>query len=246
MTPIDENHHSSNIKLELDLGIVSSRDPTNAFLPDLHARTTTIYSAWYTRTCPVCQSKFREGDVVRLCPGVNGKSCGQAYHDDMQYDLQCWKEYFHAQNVCKKPSKDRFTGEDIPGCDFVWNGHFPDSLHKGSQEKTAQRRNERLARQFLDGLETVWKPFGERTIIQVRKGGETVGHNCPWCRFNIRAGDHIVKCPCDKCNTYFHNDIYRHLECWNEWNGSKGLSFCPTSGAKIPMEKLRRAWNETM
>src|SRR4030095_3992419 len=69
-------------KVEIDLGIASSRDPENAFLPDLYARTPTIYSPWYTRACPVCQDKFRAGDRVRLCPGANGKRCGRAYHDD--------------------------------------------------------------------------------------------------------------------------------------------------------------------
>jgi hypothetical protein len=33
------------------------------------------------------------------------------------------------------------------------------------------------------------------------------------------------------------------MECWNEWNGSQGQFFCPTSGVKIPIEKIRRANN---
>ena len=58
-------------------GFAAARDPLNADLPPLAARVTTIYSPWYTRTCPECCHKFREADRVRRCP-----SCGQVYHDD--------------------------------------------------------------------------------------------------------------------------------------------------------------------
>ena len=173
-----ETYH--RCRAEIDLGIASSRDPVNAFLPDLHPRTTTIYSPWYTRTCPVCGHKFREGDRVRLCPGVEGKPCGQAYHDDAHYDLRCWPERFKGGQVCKKGGYDRFAGRDVAGCSFTWSG-------------------------------------------------EPADHD----------GAHVVKCPCGRCETYFHDDIYRRLECWNQWNGSQGLFYCPTTGARIPPEKLR-------
>jgi hypothetical protein len=47
----------------------------------------------------------------------------------------------------------------------------------------------------------------------------------------------VVRCPCGQCDTYFHDDVFRHLTCWDEWNGSRGHDYCPTTGAKI--EKKR-------
>jgi hypothetical protein len=28
-------------------------------------------------------------------------------------------------------------------------------------------------------------------------------------------------------------DIYRHLTCWNEWNGARGHDYCPTTCTPI-------------
>ena len=228
----------------MDLGVASSRDPVNAFLPDLHPRTTTIYSPWYTRTCLVCGQKFREGDRVRLCPGVEGKPCGQPYHDDSRYDLHCWRERFKSGQVCKKSGFDRFADRHVEGCRFTWSGDLSESGQSTEQTKPESERRGLLIRQFEGGLKSVWHAFGEREVLLAKPGDSFIGHNCPWCRFQIRAGDHIVKCPCGKCETYFHDDIYRHLECWNAWNGSKGLSFCPTTGARIPQEKFANAMDE--
>ncbi len=230
-------------KAEIDLGMASSRDPVNAFLPDLYARTTTIYSPWYTRTCPVCRHKFREGDRVRLCPGHQGKPCSQAYHDDSQYNLHCWHTHFTDGNVCKASGYDRFAERHIEGCRFTWSGEFPDQGQTGAQAAPPSR-NPILVRQFEAGLESVWQAFGEHDVILAQPGDFFIGHNCPWCRFQVRAGDHVVKCPCGRCETYFHDDIYRHLECWNEWNGSQGLFFCPTTGSRIPPENLRNTRND--
>jgi hypothetical protein len=222
---------------EFDRGIASSRDPTNAFLPDLDARTTTIYSTWFATTCPVCHHKFRVGDRVRLCPGADGRACGKAYHDDSQYGLHCWQERFGNGSVCTPPHKDRMTGRAVVGCAFVWDGTLPNESHVTD---VARSRNVVVSRQFENGLKSVWGAFGGYQVRAATEEDAFVGHNCPWCRFKIRVGDHVVKCPCGECNTYFHNDIYRHLECWNEWNGTKGLFFCPTTGSRIPREKLVR------
>ena len=76
------------------------------------------------------------------------------------------------------------------------------------------------------------RQLGE-TTLEVKQGDPIVGRKCPWCRFMIRAGDRVVKCPCGKCSAYFHNDIFRHLTCWNDWNDSKGNDYCPITGARI-------------
>lgn len=60
-----------------------------------------------------------------------------------------------------------------------------------------------------------------------------IGHKCPWCRFHIRIGDCVVQCPCGNCNTWFHDDLYRHLTCWNAWHGPQGNKYCPVTGAQI-------------
>jgi hypothetical protein len=157
-------------RAEIDLGIASSRDPVNAFLPDLHPRTTTIYSPWYTRTCPACGHKFREGDRVRLCPGVEGKPCGQAYHDDGHYDLRCWPEHFKGGQVCKKGGFDRFAGRDVAGCSFTWSGTPVDHDGSTGQADSASQRNDVLIRHFERGLMSVWRAFGERDVLLAKPG----------------------------------------------------------------------------
>jgi hypothetical protein len=214
---------------EIKAGIAASRDPTNAGLPDPTTRkTTTIYSHWYTRTCPECKHKFREGDRVRLCP-----QCEQAYHDDDQYHLYCWQKHFANDSVCRKERYDPIAEVKRKGCDYRWSGTFPDESEDVGEEALPARRVAEVTGQFLHGLENVWSPFGEEAVFEVEAGSPIVGHNCPWCRFQIRAGDRVVKCPCGKCDTYFHDDIFRHLTCWDDWNGSRGNDYCPTTGARI-------------
>lgn len=216
------------IRAELDFGIAASGDPLNSGLPDLALRTTTVYSPWYTRTCPECKHKFREGDQVRLCP-----RCKQAYHDDNQYNLNCWQAHFENGRVCKVSRYDPIAEVHQDGCDFHFFGKFADIEESCTREQPQSRRIKKISRQFMNGLKTVWQPLGEHAVQVVEPGDAIVGQKCPWCRFQIRAGDHVVKCPCGKCNTYFHNDIYRNLTCWNDWNGTQGMNYCPTTGTKI-------------
>lgn len=218
----------ARIRVEIDAGISESRDPQNAGLPDLYRRTTTMYSPWYTRACPECKHNFREGDRVLLCP-----RCGQAYHDDDRYNLHCWQEHFADGKVCKKDRYDHIAERQLKGCDYVWSGKLPEEEKAGGDETQPTRRIARVTSQFLQGLERLWKPFGEETVKEIEEGSPIVGHKCPWCRFQIRAGDRVVKCPCGDCETYFHDDIFRHLTCWDDWNGSQGNNYCPTTGARI-------------
>jgi hypothetical protein len=230
-TPTSKPPASFRVKLaqQLQAGNHDSKDPKNAGIPALAARTTTIYSPWCIRTCSHCGLDFREGDRVRLCP-----KCRRAYHDDPQLHLRCWPHHFRDGRVCRPPRRDpqtRRPDPNDPGCPYTWDGHLPDAA-----EPVAERpadRPEGIIRAFLAGLEGSWTAFGDAEVILVQPDDHLVGLKCPWCRYLIRAGDRVVKCPCGRCDTYFHEDVYHRLTCWSEWNGAQGHDFCPTTLAKI-------------
>jgi hypothetical protein len=226
-----EPQFKARLREEMEAGMSASRDPANAGQPDLSVRVTTIYSPWYTRTCPVCKNKFRDDDSVRLCP-----LCEQAYHDDDSYHLHCWQERFQIQGVCKVSRYDQILEVEEQGCNYRWSGTFPQKALTRRAGQEPQRRVALVTAHFLQGLEAIWKPYGEESVFEVAESSPIIGHHCPWCRFQVRAGDRVVKCPCGKCSTYFHNDVFRHLTCWNDWNGSRGHDYCPTTGAKIAAE----------
>ena len=227
-TAYRETPFRARLRQEIEAGIAASDDPLNAGLPALAARTTMMRSPWYTRTCPECKDKFREDDRVRLCP-----NCQQSYHDDDLHSLHCWQTHFADGQVCKKSRYDRIAEVHRPGCDYRWSGKFPDEAGRTHQGTPLSRRLEQVTSQFLYGLEKIWRPFGEQTVREVKQGEIIVGHKCPWCRFPVRAGDRVVKCPCGQCDTYFHDDVFRHLTCWNDWNGTRGHNYCPTTGAEV-------------
>ncbi len=293
------------LREEFQAGVKDSKDPENAWLPDLAIRKTTMYSPWFMRLCPFCGLEFREGDLARICP-----ECGQAYHDDPRYNLRCWRRYFSKHPFCSPEKRNRDGVPIRKKCEFRPDGDLmgDDALHddgfgfcfghasaergreaswyafqrealeragdSATEIKTRPRddslrddvlhddvfasdlsekgpsgggtnnpkpgfaflRLEKVEAQFMDGLEAAWKPFGDRQIVVVRETDPMVGMKCPWCRSFIRAGDRVVKCPCGKCETWFHMDVLRHLTCWNEWSGSKGHDFCPTTCARIEPE----------
>lgn len=225
---INDTPLRKSLRQEIEAGIGASRDPDNASLPDLAPRITTIYSSWYTRICPECKLKFREDDQVRLCP-----VCGQAYHDDDQYELHCWQKHFANGHVCKKGGFDHIAEAKIRGCGYKWSGTFPGDKDSNERKVNVLRHIDQISTLFLSGLEQEWSPFGDEAVLEVKQGDPIVGRKCPWCRFMIRAGDRVVKCPCGKCSAYFHNDIFRHLTCWNDWSGSQGNDYCPITGARI-------------
>lgn len=222
----------ARVREEVETGIEAARDPMNAGQPDLAVRVTTIYSQWYTRACPVCKNKFRDDDRVRLCP-----LCEQAYHDDDSFNLHCWQERFSKQGVCKLSRYDQILEIEDEGCGYRWSGTFPQKVESGPRQP---HRVALVTAHFLQGLETIWKPYGEEAVFEVAEDSPIIGHHCPWCRFQVRARDRVVKCPCGKCSTYFHNDVFRHLTCWNDWNGSRGNDYCPTTGARIIQETSDR------
>lgn len=214
------------VRDEMRTGIDTSRDPANANLSELAARTTTIYSPWYMHLCLSCRHKIRDGDLVRLCP-----LCGSAYHDDDQYRLYCWQKQFADGAACQEPRKDPLSGIMEPGCPYKWGGAFPDSTKP--IEKLQRQRISQISSQFLRGIEAVWRPYGHEPVFEVDDSSPTIGFPCQWCRSQIRAGDRVVRCPCGKCLGHFHNDIYRHLTCWNDWNGTQGAGYCPIDGKAI-------------
>ncbi|MET0649061.1 MAG: hypothetical protein ABW208_20825 [Pyrinomonadaceae bacterium] len=229
-----EPHLKSRLREELDAGIAVARDPENADLPKEAVRTTTMYSPWYVRTCPQCKQKFRAGDRVRLCP-----LCERAYHEDNVYRLDCWREHFAGGKACRAPRFDPITSVDDPGCRYSSpEGHAAAAAAESGAEQAASvrpvARSAQTVSQFLRGLEECWKPYGEQPVVVVEDDSPLIGYSCPWCRFNVRAGDRVVRCPCGKCNAHFHDDIYRHLTCWNDWKyGASGNDYCPITGEKI-------------
>lgn len=222
------------ISAEVELGIALSADPVNANLPDLAIRVTTLNSPWFARICQVCKDRFREGDRVRLCP-----NCEDAFHDDSQYDLHCWHKKFAGGAICKEGGPDNFNegGGSLPRCEFSYSSLSHIETPIPAFDKTSSHNSPAalLVTQFVGGIETTWRPFGEQRSIKVVRGSPAVGHNCPWCRFRVRIGDWVVTCPCQSnCGTYFHQDVFRHLTCWNGWNGVEGNNFCPNTGAPYP------------
>jgi hypothetical protein len=215
----------------MDAGLKMAADPANANLPELALRITTLHSAWYMDTCRVCRNKFREGDRVRLCP-----RCGRPHHDDAQFNLSCWQDHYGDGGICTEGRIDRFHGHEIEACSYRWNGRLPDAPQ--SDETPEIMPAPAAVNQFVAGLRDVWRPFGDKQIYKVRPGDAMVGRNCPWCRLRIRAGDWVVSCPCG-CGTYFHEDIFRHLTCWNEWNGVEGNDYCPNTARSYDEEEER-------
>lgn len=224
-----ESNHASESNLirqlrqELDLGLRMAVDPTNANLPPLTLRVTTMHSPWFMTLCGQCHNKFREGDLVRLCP-----RCGTPYHDDSHFNLHCWQQKFGQGGVCTIGGRDRFSPQVVEPCDYHWDGLLPDAAADPGRDVAASLSTEAV-NQFVAGLRHSWPTFGDKMIYKVQIGDPMVMRICPWCRLRIRAGDWVVECPCG-CGTYFHEDIFRHLTCWNEWNGVAGNNHCPNTG----------------
>ena len=215
------------LREEFEHGLRIAVDPANANQPPLRRRATTLNSAWFMNFCPVCHQRFREGDLVRLCP-----RCEKPYHDDPQFNLHCWDQKFAFGAICTEGGQDRFSDQPIAACSYTWDGYLPD-LSSVAQTAATSLSAESV-NQFIAGLRESWPTFGDKKICKVQPGDAMIDRLCPWCRLRIRAGDWVVECPCG-CGTYFHEDIFRHLTCWNEWNGVSGNNYCPNTSQ--PYEK---------
>ena len=212
------------INNELEKGIEISRDPVNAILGDLAIKTTNITSDWFADTCMVCAFTFREEDKVRLCP-----KCKRAIHQEPRYGLECWQNHYQQSDLCPcgeyEPSyKVKVNHEDLENVE----DKNPESeyLDKGTIIPA-------IYDQFTNGLQKHWTPFrGEKVTIRVASRGDSVtGKKCQGCQFRIREGDRYIRC--SDCElAYFHSDVLRHLNCWNNWHGQEGRNYCPISGKK--------------
>ncbi|KPA11749.1 hypothetical protein MHK_008052 [Candidatus Magnetomorum sp. HK-1] len=222
------------LKYEFNEGLLAAQDPENAYLPPLSCLKTTRYSAWFTRKCPECGLDFREGDMVKLCP-----KCKQAYHNDDYYHLNCWDRHFSNGKPCRESSYDRFNDKNDPGCSYKFGGTVDESDNDSKSTDFDTIHIPEINKQFMNGLAVHWKSFDNLLEQKVSPHDPKIGEICQWCGSSIRPGDRLVKCPCGKCETYFHNDMYRQLSCWNEWNKSKKRDYCIQSGRKIVGEDVR-------
>ena len=103
-----------------------------------------------------------------------------------------------------------------------------------SPESTATREA------FLRGLQAYWQPTGGVSTILVTASSPLVGRKCPICRHTVRLGDAVVLCPCGHdCGGVFHQDLLRHLSCWDGWNRVKIPTHCAFTGAA-----LKHRWEE--
>ena len=202
------------LKLGFQSGIEQSKDKTNAILPEFSLRKTTLDSSWFLEKCKICKNYFREDDLVRLCP-----KCGEAFHDDKNYNLYCWELQLENGQQC-------ICGEAI-------------DYEKINDTQDNFRSLLSVDQSFIEGLEETWKPFGEQKVLTVLPNSSIVGLTCQICRYKIRIGDRVVKCPCSPiCLTFFHSDIFRNLNCWNYYNGFLGKDYCPTS-SRVYVKKVK-------
>lgn len=95
--------------------------------------------------------------------------------------------------------------------------------------------NMALRQQFLRGLETSWHLAGTMQLIVVQPKSPSIGKKCPICRHTVRTGDTVVRCPCGRpeCMGVFHQDVQRHLTCWDTWSVGMGRRYCAFTGAMI-------------
>lgn len=90
---------------------------------------------------------------------------------------------------------------------------------------------------FLQGLHTHWNPDDHVQCLTVEPRSPLIGKRCPICRHTVRPGDRVVRCPCGRaCGGVFHQDISRHLTCWDTWNRSTRRHYCAFTGAPLLTE----------
>jgi hypothetical protein len=96
--------------------------------------------------------------------------------------------------------------------------------------------------QFLQGLNTHWHPDPHVQQIIVEPESPFIRRRCPVCRHTIRIGDTVVVCPCgrDGCHGVFHQDITRHLTCWDTWSRGGNRPYCAFTGAPFQSEEETR------
>lgn len=85
---------------------------------------------------------------------------------------------------------------------------------------------------FLQGLHTHWQPAGATRAELVPPRSELILRRCPICRHSVRPGDTVIRCPCGRgCGGVFHQDVLRHLTCWETWSRGATRFYCAFTGA---------------
>lgn len=209
---------------EIEIGKKNSRDPQNAILTDQALRVTTRDSYWNTTICVGCEFRFREEDLVRLCP-----HCDLPLHDDDRFGLNCWPDYYESNNRCPRcrniVSKVKSKEDDK----IKLNTKIDSIISEG------------VYNEFTAGVKQEWSAFGqwsENVKVQkvINKEDPAYGKNCPMCRSEIRLGDQYIASPCG-CGAYFHSDILRHLNCWNIRYSMNNKNYCVLHGLECPKDK---------
>jgi hypothetical protein len=107
---------------------------------------------------------------------------------------------------------------------------------------TGAPANMEIRTAFLQGLHAHWCPTGNRDTELVQPGSPLIGRRCPICRHTVRIGDQVVRCPCGRqCGGVFHQDITRHLTCWDAWNRGEQRTYCALTGAAFVAYTTRSA-----
>jgi hypothetical protein len=194
-------------------GFKLARDPQNALIRDPHTpRTTTIYSEWYRDVCPICHHTFREDDLVLPHPDPPASRSSRRRRITMVHED-------HRSALC---------------CWSALHGHIADQV-------ITPETHTQMRAAFLDGLHTHWHPDENLQTVVVAAGSRFVRLDCPICRHTVRAGDTVVLCPCGRCGGVFHQDITRHLTCWDTWSLSGHRTYCAFTGVAVPtVEEVRR------
>ncbi len=91
---------------------------------------------------------------------------------------------------------------------------------------------------FLRGLRVSWNPTTDVVTELVQARSRLILRRCPICRHTVRPGDEVVRCPCGRnCGGVFHQDLTRHLTCWDTWNRGSHHRYCAFTGAPFVDEQ---------
>jgi hypothetical protein len=99
-----------------------------------------------------------------------------------------------------------------------------------------------LAQAFFEGLSAAWPP--PEHVVRLPPGHELLAppsrgfsrYSCAVCGHTLRAGDHVIICPCSPeaplCRGTVHRDPARNLPCWDNYQ-SMTPGLCPVTTRRI-------------
>lgn len=189
-------------------GLAIARDPQNAHITDPH--TPRITTIYSPWYSEIC---LRCGHTLReddqVLPHPNRPE--RYLHEDPATGFGCWSR--------------------LQGLPLLV------TLAEDTPELAAVRE------QFLAGLHAHWTPEQANKRLDtlvVKRGDPWVLQICTICGHSVRVGDQVVRCPCGNpsCHGVFHQDITRHLTCWDTWGRTHYRQYCAFTGQldQIPLE----------